>query len=84
MPNLIHFSDATFLSMLYTSFINQYTKAQFYSIHGCFGVTCDKVFILKTLLASVYTDLFSKYYYLHRFDKSVFYNLTNYKIDFNQ
>lgn len=62
MPNLIHSLDGTYLSLLYEQFENSFNKTndktQFFSVHDCFGTTCDKVFILKTILASVYTDLY--------------------------
>lgn len=74
MPNLIHSLDATSLSLLYEQFyinsdINDPT--QFFSVHDCFGTTCEKVFRLKTILASVYTDLYSRDPYLCKFDQSL-------------
>ena len=60
MPNLIHSLDATSLSLLFHEFNHVYKQTpQFYSIHDCFGTTCDKVFTLKTILASLYTELYS-------------------------
>lgn len=44
---------------------------------NCLGKTTDKVFVLKTLLASVYTDLYSTEPYLHKFDKDVFDHIEN-------
>ncbi len=87
MPNLIHSLDATSLSLLYEQFsfnsdINDPT--QFFSVHDCFGTTCEKVFRLKTILASVYTDLYSRDPYLCKFDQSIFDSIeasTNYKLD---
>jgi DNA-directed RNA polymerase len=72
MPNLIHSLDTTSLSLLYDKFTTNFNKPQFYSVHDCFGVTMDKVFMLKTLLVSVYTDLYSSDPYLHKFDKYIF------------
>lgn len=60
MSNLIHFLDGTSLNILYEQFRNSFNsknKTQFFSIHDCFGTTCDKVFTLKTILVFVYTDL---------------------------
>ena len=81
MPNLIHSLDATSLSLLYNRFIenvstsNEYITqtgpCQFYSVHDCFGTRCDKVFLLKTLLVSVYIQLYSDEPYLHTFDKFI-------------
>lgn len=69
MPNLIHSLDGVSLSLLAIKFFNNYTDAQFFSVHDCFGTTMDKVETLKTLLASVYTDIYSNVTYLQEFDK---------------
>lgn len=73
MPNLIHSLDGSSLSLLYEQFINSFYNepSQFYSVHDCFGTTCDKVSLLKTILASVYADLYSSDPYLYKFDKSI-------------
>lgn len=76
MPNLIHSLDATSLCLLYEQFRKSYLNGQnhvvqFFSVHDCFGTTCDKVPTLKTILASVYTDLYSREPYLYQFDKSI-------------
>jgi DNA-directed RNA polymerase len=71
MPNLIHSLDASSLSLLYEKFNYSYNgDVQFFSVHDCFGTTCDKVFLLKTILASVYTDIYSTDPYLLEFDKN--------------
>lgn len=85
MPNLIHSLDSTSLSLLFESFSKSYNdNVQFFSIHDCFGTTCEKVFILKTILASVYIDLYSTDPYLIKFDSNVFDQIereSDYKID---
>jgi DNA-directed RNA polymerase len=86
MPNLIHSLDATSMSLLHKQFISTFKdkSVQLYSIHDCFGTTCDKVFVLKTILASVYTDLYSSNQYLIKFDKNILdyiENNTSYKLD---
>ena len=84
MPNLIHSLDATSLCLLFKRFCELYETPQFYSIHDCFGTTADKVFTLKTLLASVYTDLYTKDHYLYSFDRNLFKDIernTGYKVD---
>lgn len=86
MPNLIYSLDATSMSLLRKQFLNVYQKefAQLYAIHGFFWTTCDKVFVLKTILASVYTDLYSSNLYLLEFDNCVFDYIeknTHYKVD---
>lgn len=88
MPNLIHSLDATSLSLLYSKFIEHYgSDSQFFSVHDCFGTTCDKVLILKTILASVYTDIYSTEPYLINFDKDILDTIetsTDYKVDRNK
>ena len=85
MPNLIHFLDSSSLSLLFEDFSKSYNDSvQFYSIHDCFGTTSDKVFRLKTILASVYTDIYSSEPYLLKFDKNALdyiENHTNCKVD---
>nr|YP_009543520.1 DNA-dependent RNA polymerase [Coniothyrium glycines]AYU74410.1 DNA-dependent RNA polymerase [Coniothyrium glycines] len=86
MPNLIHSLDASSLSLLYTEFIKSYSynDVQFFSVHDCFATTCDKVFRLKTVLASVYTELYSDESYLIKFDTHILdaiENNTDYKLD---
>lgn len=73
MPNLIHSLDGTSLSLLYQQFTDSFynQSSQFYSVHDCFGTTCDKVSLLKTILASVYADLYSSDPYLYKFDESI-------------
>lgn len=86
MPNLIHSLDGSSLYLLYERFLNSFTNepVQFFSVHDCFGTTCDKVFLLKTILASVYTDLYSSDPYIYKFDESIFDSIeanTDLKID---
>jgi DNA-directed RNA polymerase len=85
MPNLIHSLDASSMSMLHKYFLAFYNdKTQLYSVHDCFGTTCDKVFLFKTMLASVYTDIYSSDQYLVKFDKYILdyiENTTNFVID---
>lgn len=86
MPNLIHSLNATSLSLLFHEFYDLYscTDVQFFSVHDCFGTTCDKIFRLKTILASVYTDLYSSEPYLLKYDKQVLDSIessTDYVVD---
>lgn len=76
MPNLIHSLDATSLSLLNNKFNMLYLKEnkklpQFLSVHDCFGTTLDKVDTLKTLLTSVYMEIYSETSYLEIFDKNL-------------
>lgn len=84
MPNLIHSLDSTSLSLLYDKFYNVYNHVQFYSIHDCFATTMDKVDTLKTLLASVYMDLYSKDSYLDKFDQSIWNQIEQSGCKFNK
>lgn len=84
MPNLIHCLDATSMVLLYNEFSSKLSAPQFYSIHDCLATTMEKVFLLKTILASVYTDLYSTDHYLIKFDIDVFdliESKTDYKLD---
>lgn len=71
MPNLIHSLDASSMSLLYNKFHLMYKQPQFFSIHDCFGTTLDKVDLLKTMLASVYMDIYSHDHYLGEFDRKI-------------
>lgn len=71
MPNLIHSLDASLLSLLYNKFSEFYKNPQFLAIHDCFGTTLDKVDTLKTMLASVYMDIYSNDPSLDKFDKNI-------------
>lgn len=71
MPNLIHSLDASSLSLLYDKFHKFYSDPQFLSIHDCFGTTLDKVGNLKTMLVSVYMDIYSNDPYLTKFDNNI-------------
>lgn len=88
MPNLIHSLDASSLTLLYERFAASYESnnnfTQFFSVHDCFATTCDKVYLLKTILASVYTELYTNDPYLIKFDNSVLTNIednTDYYLD---
>ncbi len=84
MPNLIHSLDANSLCSLYCIFSEEYPNAQFFSIHDCFGTTAEKVSLLKNILASVYTDLYSNDPYLIKFDREIIeliQDKTNFKVN---
>ena len=71
VANLIHSLDATSLSLLVDRFSKLYENPQIFGIHDCFGTTLDKVDTLKTILASIYVDLYSDDHYLDKFDKYI-------------
>lgn len=73
MPNLIHSLDATSLALLYEKFSYSFVNPQFFSVHDCFGTTADKIFWLKTLLASIYTDIYINDQYLIKLDEHLLY-----------
>lgn len=72
MPNLIHYLDASSLCLLYEQFSPDDFIPQFFSVQDCFDTICEKVNALKTILASVYTDLYSSEPYLNKFDRDIF------------
>ena len=73
MPNLIHSLDATSLTLLHREFSEVYgdINPQFLAIHDCFGTTMEKVETLKTILTSVYTEIYVSDSYLDKFDKNI-------------
>ncbi len=77
MSNLIHSLDSSLLSLLFNKFFGIYENVQFYFVYNCFGTTIDKIDNLKTLLASVYIDIYSNNIYLDRFDKCILDNIEN-------
>ncbi len=55
-----------------------------FAIHICLGTTTNKVFILKTMLASVQTDLYTSDAYIYKFDTKILDTIvedTNYPVD---
>lgn len=71
MPNLIYSLDANTFCTLYQTFSIRFNNPQFFSVHDCFATTFDKVFLLKTILASVYTDIYTNKQYLLKFDQDI-------------
>jgi len=79
MPNLIHSLDAHSLTNLYRLFCIKFKNEEqppFYSVHDCFGTTCNKVDELKELLRIVYVDLYSDNAYLEKFDAYIMNHVT--------
>ncbi|BCS58831.1 RNA polymerase, partial (mitochondrion) [Aspergillus viridinutans] len=60
ISNLIHKLDATSLNLLYEKFTSLLKKSnpQLFPIYDYFGSITEKEFVLKTKLASVYTDIY--------------------------
>lgn len=78
MPNLIHSLDGSSLIMLYDKFniaFDSKNTVQFFSNHDCFATMCDKVSTLKTILASVYTEIYQRDKYLLEFDRQMLNNI---------
>lgn len=71
MPNLIHSLDGSSLSLLYNKLDIIYNAPQFLCVHDCFGTTFDKVSTLKTILTSVYMEMYSYNQYLQEFDNNI-------------
>lgn len=89
MVNPIYSLDATSLCLLYHQFSAYYKKyyKEFYSVHDCFGTTCDKVATFKTILVSTFIDLYTSEPYLVAFDKCIIEYVgwkTQYKLDENR
>jgi len=50
MPNLIHSLDAASLCLVIVNYFKEIDNLNFYSIHDCFAVPCNKVNNLYGLL----------------------------------
>jgi DNA-dependent RNA polymerase len=68
MPNLIHSLDAASLCLVIVNYFKETDNINFYSIHDCFAVPCNKVNILTGLLKSAYCIIYSESNYLENFD----------------
>src|SRR3978361_325201 len=71
MPNLIHSLDAASLTLLVKLFVEQSNHFQFYAIHDCFVVPCNKVPLLFDLLKAVYISIYLDDNYLRNFDQGL-------------
>lgn len=76
MPNLVHSLDAASLCLVINNYFKQIgaNNKNFYSVHDCFAVPCNKVDIISELLKSAYVIIYSKRKYLVDFDT----NFVNY------
>lgn len=70
MPNLVHSLDAASLCLLIVKYFKATKKLNFYSVHDCFAVPCNKVNLLTELLKAVYCIIYSNSKYLQEFDRS--------------
>ena len=70
MPNLVHSLDAASLSLLIHNFFKEDQHNNFYSIHDCFAVTCNKVNIIYELLKLSYYHIYINKPFLLTFDKN--------------
>lgn len=79
IPNLIHSLDTTSLMLLYEKFfsINKSINKNIsvFTVHDYFATTCNKVYNLLMILRSIYTNLYSKEPYLHKFDECIISNI---------
>ena len=70
MPNLVHSLDAASLCLVIVNYFKQNDNVNFYSIHDCFAVPCNKVNNLIGLLKSAYCIIYSNSKYLLEFDSN--------------
>jgi len=68
MPNLVHSLDAASLCLVIVNYFKQIDNINFYSIHDCFAVPCNKVNNLIGLLKIAYCIIYSDKKYLLEFD----------------
>jgi DNA-directed RNA polymerase len=59
MPNLVHYLDAASLCLVITNYFKQNgaNNKNFFSVHDCFAVLCNKESIISDLLKSAYVVL---------------------------
>jgi DNA-dependent RNA polymerase len=68
MPNLVHSLDAASLCLVIVNYFKQINNINFYSIHDCFAVPCNKVNNLIGLLKIAYCIIYTDNKYLLEFD----------------
>lgn len=71
MPNLVHSLDAASLCLVIVNYFKQIYNVNFYSIHDCFAVPCNKVNDLIGLLKFAYCSIYSDNKYLLEFDSNL-------------
>jgi len=70
MPNIVHYLDAASLCLVIVNYFKQIYNVNFYSIHDCFAVPCNKVNNLIGLLKIAYCIIYSDNKYLLEFDSN--------------
>jgi hypothetical protein len=73
MPNLVHSLDAASLCLVIGNYFKE--NNNFFSIHDCFAVPCNKVKILTTLLKSAYCVIYTNNKYLIDFHSNFITNI---------
>jgi len=68
MPNFLHSLDAASLCLVIVNYFKLIDNINFYSIHDCFAVPCNKVSHLIGLLRSAYCIIYTESKYLIEFD----------------
>jgi DNA-directed RNA polymerase len=70
MPNLVHSLDSASLALLIDNFFKIENNYNFYSIHDCFAVTCNKVDLMIKLLKLSYYTIYCNEPFLKKFDSN--------------
>jgi DNA-directed RNA polymerase len=78
MPNLVHSLDAASLCLVIESYFKENNNINFYSIHDCFAVPCNKVSLLTELLKSAYCIIYSDSKYLVQFNENFLSKIKSY------
>lgn len=72
MPNLIHSLDASSIALVYDRFSQRNSdQNNLFTVHDCFGVTCDNVELLIDTLKAAYIFIYSDKVYLVELDSYV-------------
>ena len=70
MPNLVHSLDAASLGLLVNMYFTEKENINFFAVHDCFAVPCNKVSRIVDLLKLSYYKIYADETYLKKFDKN--------------
>ena len=70
MPNLVHSLDAASLGLLVNMYFTEKENINFFAVHDCFAVPCNKVSRIVDLLKLSYYKIYADETYLKKLDKN--------------
>lgn len=90
MPNLVHSLDGASLSLIIENYFKVDANNNFFSVHDCFAVPCNKAQLLLNLIKSAYCILYTNHKYLLSFDANfinsiqIYYGKENVSLDIDK